>query len=58
MTISDHPLDKIFEDIPARSEDSIHVSVRQYLLVLSSTTLFSRMGKPALSSFLLTENHL
>ena len=32
ITISDRPLDKIFSDIPARSEDLIHASVGHYEL--------------------------
>jgi hypothetical protein len=30
ITTSNYPLDKIFEDIPARSEDPIHASVRHF----------------------------
>ena len=30
ITISNYPLHKIFDDIPARSEDPIHVSVRHF----------------------------
>jgi hypothetical protein len=33
FTILDRPLDKIFSDIPARSEDLIHASARHYELV-------------------------
>ena len=32
MTVSDYSLDKIFENIPVRPEDLIHVSVRRYFL--------------------------